>query len=288
MKNYILLLILIFSFKTYSSDNSSCENYNKISESLSKECNPKVIKGLIKLGNKTFEEKINCKPANDIERPGMILVDLAAKKFCSDALVIISAKVTAKDFADGAKINFAEEYLKEAIKTTEKNRGASENAKEDVIKINQMNLTMKIIANRSMVDCKKSIKESCEALEELKKLVGKISAATEEDCKKGNKESCPETKGEEQTDEEYLKSPEYIIDQACPMKFELERYETILKNEKEVGKVSGAVNAKTLRNTGAMIVMIKPKLEQWKKAYLNKTKHNIDLKKCNRADYFSE
>ncbi len=297
MKYFILISVMAVSIEAQSSTPleqekiTGCERYNAVYESLNKECNPEAIRVLIKKLDTPFEEKLasgdktsNCK--STIERPGKILSNLAAKKFCPEALDMISKKVSAKDYAEVIKDGFSEEYFKEILQMTERNRGAKENSKDDMNKINQMIQTMKIITNKSMEDCKKGEKESCETLKDLIKLQEKLNAATEEDCKKGNKESCSDAENKEQTDEEYLNSPKYIIDQACPMKFELERYETILKNEKEVGKISGAVNAKTLRNTGAMIVMIKPKLEQWKKAYLKKTKHNIELKKCNKADYF--
>lgn len=147
--------------------------------------------------------------------------------------------------------------------------------------------TFQNIATRIVDSCKKGSTESCDTQKELKKVQEKLSAATEEDCKNGNQASC-DTPAKEQTNEEYLNSPKYIVDQACPIKFELERYEAILKNEKEFGKVSGAVIAKTLRNTGAMIVMARKNLAEWKKAYLKKTKHEINLKNCKKSDYFSE
>lgn len=313
MKHLLLVSIMAASIGAYSSTKAhsmqesitGCDRYNGISESLYKECNPEAIKELMKKRDVPFEEKLTkeqadpatitidknttCKLTNDIEHPGMTLTSLAAKKFCPDALSMISKKVSAKDYAEGISDGFAEEYLNLATKLTEdekEEKGAAKN-KEAMNKAALMAQTMKVVATRIIEDCKKNIKESCETQKELKKLGEKLEAAAAEDCKNGNKASCPDTQEDEQKkNEEYLSSAEYIVDQACPAKFELERYEAMLKNEKEVGKVSGAVNVQTLRNAGAMIVMTRSKLTELKKAYLKKTKHNINLKDCKKSDYF--
>lgn len=307
MKHLILLSILAISIKAHSSTKSvpkqeeinACDRYNGIYQSLIKECNPKAIKALMKKRNLPFEEKLTndqkdnnntCKLTNDIERPGMILTSLASKEFCPDVLNVISDKISAKDYADGVMDGFTEKFFNTLIKLNEVDKTEKDKKalKKNTEALNKLMLTFKTVATRINEDCKKGTKESCETLKELSKLQDKLTAATEEDCKNGNKDSCSDTEVKEQTDEEYLKSPEYIIDQACPLKFELERYETILKNEKEIGRISGAVNATTLRNAGAMIVTIKPKLAEWEKAYLKKAKRKINLKSCVRSDYFSE
>lgn len=290
MKYLILIPTLLMSLKTYSKEEnlSGCQRYDAIHESLNNGCSPTTIKLLLDRREALFEETlfaekengnslvglikkassdkdITCKMANDITRPGSILIALAAKKSCDEALKFLSNKTSAKDFALAVytPINNSPSFLEYVFQTASEKHEESEFKKAEE-KVKGLFETLKVLVIRMDTDCKSGVKESCEGKQEVLKLAERITQASKD----------------EEADEKYAESSESILDEACPLQKELERNQLIIKREKEIGKVSGTINTGNLNRAGAWIVDLKPRIAKLNKEYKNKTKKNINFKNC--------
>lgn len=81
-------------------------------------------------------------------------------------------------------------------------------------------------------------------------------------------------------DKEHEESPEGMIEDACDAARQIKQLQAIINHEKEVGKVSGFVNAMNLHKAGNALVQQKYRLASIVTAYKTKTKKDLKVTAC--------
>lgn len=81
-------------------------------------------------------------------------------------------------------------------------------------------------------------------------------------------------------EETRAESPEGMVTDACDATRQIKQLQGIINHEKEVGKVSGVVNATNLHTAGSALVQQKSRLAAIITAYKAKTKKDLKISAC--------
>ncbi|WP_374028993.1 hypothetical protein [Bdellovibrio bacteriovorus] len=267
---------------------SDADRYNIIFNAVANDCHPEVVRLAIEKNSSVFDSNLPKKKDDtfadrltkvgqevgigkqevgwDIglpERPGAKLINVTAKHFCPNALMMISEKTQAEDFAigiykrstmldtrvKGATIeSFLEVFEKKAYRDSE-----SQESTENILS------TLKFISDRLKNDCQKYGSESCTAQKALKETVARLQGYAKE--------------------REYAESSDGILDQACEAYGNIEYYLGLIKEENEKGKISGYVNKFSLKHWGDRVYSYKKEFVGLNNQYKAKSKKDINPQK---------
>ncbi|MNK15779.1 hypothetical protein D3C87_339290 [compost metagenome] len=267
---------------------SEADRYNLIFSAVADECHPEVVRLIFQKNGEKFDSNISkakddtfadrlAKVGEQIgvgkkddawsiglpERPAAKLVEITAKHFCPDALMMIAEKTSAEDFAIGiyqrstsvdirvkgaTNESFLEVFQKRVYRDNE-----TDESSQNILSVS------KFIGSRIQSDCSKFGGEPCKA-----KAAFNVTAQKLQSYAKARV---------------YEESPDGILDQACESYGNIEHYLNLIKEENEKGKISGYVNKVSLKYWGDQVYRHRREFDALNAEYKSKSKKSINPKR---------